>query len=363
MKELYYCKIAESGNGLCNQLFSLVTGIIIALQKGIKIIIVDEFLNDYSRNIKTPLSDIIDLNTLNTFLKSNYNITVLDRNKINFTVQSAKYGVEENNIDITDIIKENYCKHNILSINTNVNLNKIAGNDPVIGQKKYLEITYLLNGNLIKEKYEELNEFLKTKVEFNVYHNKIFVHTMCWMNQIDRNKFDNILKNITFMKKFDILKDENKIITQYNKINIIHLRVEEDAIKHWSRQNNMNPLFFKNVIERKYINNIYKYINKNDMTILLTYSTQNGVIEFLKNNGYNYHISHKVKEWGRELNAIKDTNMINLCNNIFIGNFNLEKLNGSSLSYFLLNNIKNPNVKRILIDVDRILMPEQIITN
>ena len=363
MKQVYYCKIAESGNGLCNQLFSLVTGIIIALQKGLKIIIVDEFLNDYSRNTRTPLSDIIDLNILNDFLQSTYNITLLDRNKINFKIQSVNYGTEENTIDLTDIIKANYYKNNILYINTNVNLNKIAGKDPVVGKQKYLEVTYLLNDNVIKEKYEEWNGFLKTKVEFNLYNNSIFIHTMGWINQIDRNKFDNILKNIHFMKQFDILKDENKIITQHKKINIIHLRVEEDAIKHWSRQNNMNPLFFKNIIERKYINNIYKYINKNDMTILLTYSTQNGVVDFLKNNGYNYHISRKVKEWGSELNAVKDTNMIELCNNIFIGNFNLEKLNGSSLSYFLLNKIKKSNIKRILIDVDRILMPEQVINN
>ena len=360
MKELYYCKIYQPGSGLCNQLFALTTGIILALQKGFKIIIVDSFLNDYNRNSVTPISEIINLDKLNTFLRTNYNIVVLDRHKINLTIQSVKYGIEQNYADITNIIKDKYYKNNTLYINTNVNLNMIAGRDPLIGKQKHLEITYLINDNLLKEQYEEINGLLKTKIEFNLQSTN-FVHIMGWINFIDKNKFDNILKNISFVKRFDIPNNEHKSITQHNKINIIHLRLEEDAIKHWSKQNNMNPTFFKNVIERKYINLIYKYINKNDMNILLTYSSQNGVIDFLKNNGYTYNISSKIPEWGRELNAIKDTNVIDLCNNIFVGNFNLENLNGSSLSYFLLNNIKKTNIKSILIDLDKILAPESII--
>ena len=361
MKEIYYCKIAESGSGLCNQLFALVTGILLALQKGRKIVIVDSFSNDYSTNSRTRVSDVINLDKLNIFLKSNYNIIVLDRHNINVTIKTVKYGIDGNYIDITNTIKDKYYKNNLFCINTNVNLNNIAQRDPLIGQQKQLELTYSVNDILLKESYEEINGFLKTKIEFNLQ-NTNFIHVMGWINHIDRCKFDNILKNIHFVKKYDIPDNENKIIAQCKKINVIHLRLEDDAITHWSRQNNMSPTFFKNIIERKYINIIYKHINKNDMNIILTYSTQNSVIDFLKKNDYNYHISSKIHEWGRELNAIKDTNMIYLCNNLFIGNFNLENLNGSSLSYFLLNNIKKTNIKSILIDLDKILVTENVVT-
>jgi hypothetical protein len=115
----------------------------------------------------------------------------------------------------------------------------------------------------------------------------------------------------------------------------------------------MSKLNFQNYIEQKYINIIKKYINKKDITVLLTYSTNNNVIHYLKKNEYTYYISPKIEQWGREINAIKDTSIIGLCNNIFIGNFNLKHLNGSSLSYYLINKL-NPNVKYITLDLDRI---------
>jgi hypothetical protein len=361
MNKLYFCKIAQLGSGLCNQLFALITGIILASKNGKEIVIVGAFLNDYNKKDITPISEIINLNILNYFLKLYYNIVLLDRFKTNISIHSAKYGTDDNYIDITNKIKEKYLQNNTFCINTNVDLNNLAEKDPFFGKSKHLEIEYLLNDNVVKERYEELNGHLKTKVEFNLQNN-LFIHTMEWINHIDRNMFDNILQNITFVNQFCIPREENKLLSQYTKINVIHLRLEPDAIKHWSRQNNMSLPLFKNIIENKYINIINKYINKKNMNILLTYSTENGVIDFLKKNGYNYYISSKNQEWGRELNAIKDTAMIDLCNNIFIGNFNLEKLNGSSLSYFLLNKMKskNINVKKFLIDLDHILVPEQI---
>ena len=128
-----------------------------------------------------------------------------------------------------------------------------------------------------------------------------------------------------------------------------------------ARLANMQKPIFKNVIEQKYIQIIKNHVNKNDMNILLSFSTNNPVVQFLKQNGYNIHISSKMDEWGREVNAIKDTTSIELCNNLFIGNFNLLKLNGSSLSYYLINKLK-PNMKCITIDLDRIKDNERVFT-
>jgi len=181
---------------------------------------------------------------------------------------------------------------------------------------------------------------------------------MDWINTYNKTIFDNILKNIVFLKNIVLPENEHNYISKYNKINVIHLRIEVDAILHWSKMNNMPQLFFQNYIEQKYINIIKKYINKNELTVLLTYSNDNKVIRYLKQNEYNYYISPKIDKWGREINAIKDASIIDLCNNVFIGNFNLQNLNGSSLSYYLLNKLR-PNVKCITIDLDRIIMDEK----
>ena len=124
-------------------------------------------------------------------------------------------------------------------------------------------------------------DFLKEKIEFNV-NNTIFNYKMGWINTYNKTMFDNILKNIIFLKNIVLPENEHNYISKYNKINVIHLRLEEDAIVHWSKMNNMSKLNFQNYIEQKYINIIKKYINKKDITVLLTYSTNNNVIHYLK---------------------------------------------------------------------------------
>ena len=78
----------------------------------------------------------------------------------------------------------------------------------------------------------------------------------------------------------------------------------------------------------------------------------NGVIQFLKENKYNFEFSIKFFE-DREKNAIVDLLISKYCNNIFIGNFNTIKLNGSTFSYYVGKIIQNSR-KNIYIDLDRI---------
>jgi hypothetical protein len=357
MKQLYYCRIANIKSGLCNQLFALINGIILAERKKSKIVILGLFLNDYSRNNVTPISQIIDLPKFNMFVLQNYGIHIMDKTDTKLSIHNVTYGTQDHHIDITQIVIDKFYKNNTLLIDTNINLNLLAGNDPSSGKVKYIEITYSLNNITLIDKYREQNGFLKEKIYFNL-NNKVFNYDMGWINTYNKSIFDDILKNIVFFKNIILPENEHSYISKYNKINVIHLRIEVDAILHWSKMNKMSALFFQNYIEQKYINIIKKYINKNELTVLLTYSNNNNVIQYLKQNEYNYYISPKIDKWGREINAIKDASIIGLCNNVFIGNFNLQNLNGSSLSYYLLNKLR-PNVKCITIDLDKILMDEK----
>lgn len=105
-------------------------------------------------------------------------------------------------------------------------------------------------------------------------------------------------------------------------------------------------------MKKKYIYIIKKYITLDERIIILTSSLSNQVIEFLKNNNYKYKLTKKFF-CEREKNAIVDLLISKICNNIFIGNFNLEKLNGSTYSYYITQYL-NSCVKKILIDLDRI---------
>jgi hypothetical protein len=165
--------------------------------------------------------------------------------------------------------------------------------------------------------------------------------------------FDNILTNITYHDDF-IIKSESIIneINKKKKVNIIHLRLENDAIIHWSKKNKMTHDVYLEHLENKYINLIKKYILKEDKTIILSSSASNRVIDFLNNDKYDYKFIDKLFE-DREKNAIIDLLISGSCNNIFIGNFNIQQHNGSSFSYYIWK-MTNDTIDKIYIDLDRI---------
>ena len=59
------------------------------------------------------------------------------------------------------------------------------------------------------------------------------------------------------------IREKNKT----NNINCIHLRLEEDAVEHWAKENKMTPNDFKKIIEDKYIDVITRNLKKEDVTL------------------------------------------------------------------------------------------------
>ena len=92
-------------------------------------------------------------------------------------------------------------------------------------------------------------------------------------------------------------------------------------------------------LENKYIDIIKHYIHKTDLTIVLTSSLENNVINFLKNQKYNYKLTNKLFT-GREKNAIIDLLVATKCNNIFLS------VEGSTFSFYISKLLRN-NVKQL----------------
>lgn len=113
---------------------------------------------------------------------------------------------------------------------------------------------------------------------------------------------------------------------------------------------------FKSHIKNKYIDLISRFINKDDSTIILSYSLSNMVIDFMVKNNYKFILTEKQFN-GRELNAIVDLLVSKSCNNVFIGAYNFENETGSTFSKYI-GTILPVNVKKICIDLDRITGPE-----
>jgi hypothetical protein len=345
---MYYSRICNSGAGFTNQIFALITSIINAYKKGEKVVVVGYFLNDINKSIYTPISQIFDVDKINIFLKNNYDIIIIDRNDIQFEIISIKYGSNETNyIDLTDFIQTNYFKNNSLHIDKKCSFNKIKG-DPCVGIVKKLIMKYKINNYHFEEIYDE-----NLKSNININFDGPYIFKLGWIDSFNDNMFDKILTNITYHNDF-ILKSEiilNKINTD-KKINVIHLRLENDGIVHWSKQNKMEPNNYRKYLENKYINLIKTHLSTIDENIIVSSSLSNGVIDFLKQNNYNYKFIDKFFN-DREKNAIVDLLVSKYCNNKFIGNFNFQNKNGSTFSYYMWK-CMNPNVITIYIDLDKV---------
>lgn len=354
MKNIYYLSLIRDGAGLTNQIFILVTGILKTLIMKKNIIIINGFSCDYKTLKYKSISDIFDLEKINYFLFNKYRIILYDKNKINFKIKSVYYGTSNVKIDITNEIINNFYTDNKLLIKKNIIFNNLKY-DPLINVKKNIYITYNLGDNIdITEIYDE---YLNDDIIFDLS-NQYYDNSFGYINSINKIIFEDILTNIHYNNYYlDIVDNYIKPIMN-NNINILHLRLENDAINHWSKINNIDINIFSEIIHNKYIYLIKKYINKDSENIILSYSQNNAVIDYLKNNKYNYKFIEKNNE-GREINALVDLLISFKCNNIFIGNFNLKKLSGSTFSYYISIKLSN-NIKKILIDLDNITDDEHI---
>jgi hypothetical protein len=337
MPNIHFLMMFKENSGFTNQLFSFVTGIISAIQKKSTIIVVHDFLMQYN-DLNTFISSdkIFNFNSMNSYLKNKYNITLVSYSNFNYHLDGVFYGYGENVIDITNKVS------NMLE---NKSFNSIAG-DPCIGVEKELCIAYTVNGS---EYYDIYREDYDKTIYFR-YPVMIFEYMFGWINLIDVEMFNDILTHIVFNDHIQNIDISPRLLKKYN---VIHIRNEEDAIDYWSNKNNMTNNEFEYTLNQVYINEIKKHIDPSITTLLLgNISETNEVVQFMKINNYSIQIFDKPFQY-REMNAIFDFKQSLLCDNVFIGNFNFDHLRGSSFSYYIC--LMTKPIKRVLIDLDYIL--------
>jgi hypothetical protein len=355
----YFLDISPLKNsGFCNQIYSILYTCGHALRNNIHFIFIGKYLKEIDTSNYCNIGEIINIDATNQFLKD-YNMVLIDYFDFSFKIAEAKYGIGNTTIDVTNEIKK-YCENKRFFMSRNINLNSLFGNPVKFFKDKFfislnrnnlkLYITYAINNITCKEIYEQDCGYLKSDIFYD-FENVVFAPSLRIHN--DCSPFSlGLLRNITFnnnmiltaKKYIDFILWKNKN-NKPNKINCIHLRLEDDAIECWSKQNDMSQLQFKTVIEEKYIDQIKKNIEKTDATLILSHNYDNKVIEFLKYNGYNYVLTPKMDK-NRDIAAIYDLLIGQYCNNVYI--FVYE----SSFSYTLLYRIyEQSNLKRIQLEL------------
>jgi hypothetical protein len=312
---------------LCNQLYFIAHALTNAISLHKEIFIVNSFYTDIDTHDNCPISFILDLYKTNLFLDK-YNIKIIDTYNLTFKIVSIKIGEHKNTVDITSKImnlqNKDLLKNKLFYISKDINLIELTG-EPLsnVNIEKKVYIEYEICGYIFQNEYAVKNGFLTNDIHMNMNSKFLKYDNYEYFNTVDKNNdiFNDILQNIQFHSKY-IYRSQNIIKNINNcsdKINVIHLRIEHDAIEHWSKMNDISVVSFKRKLEDKYIYFIQKYIQPSDLLFILSYETDNNIIQFLKQNKYNIYINKKYNDQGREINALQDMCIGEYCNNVFIG--------------------------------------------
>jgi hypothetical protein len=334
--------------GLCNQLYSIVGMCSYALENNIKYIFINHFLKEINTDNYCPISEIIDIKQTNLLLKKyNYDLVLFDYQKFNFVINYVKYGNNQFNIDVTDIAVSKFRNKNNFVMLTSDNLLKIFGIQS-IDQDTFIYINFQVDETVFNYTLDcTRNGFLKTNININL-NNVMFSSSKRYFNAC--TSFINLLRNIPFSDNIvSKANDYFKSFDNTKKINVIHLRLEDDAVQHWGMENNYKDFsLYKQNVENKYIDLIKKNISKDDITILICYDYNNNVVKYLNKNKFNYFKTPKFDN-NRDVSAIIDMHIGQYCNNVYIGVFE------STFSFTLLTRIYNKtNFKPLMFELNNL---------
>jgi hypothetical protein len=319
----------KSDSGLCNQLYSLINCICHCMNDNINILFIDKFYKSINTNNYCNISEIMNMNYMNNYL-SMYNIFLVDSKNFTFHIENAYLISEEKNeiYDVTNNVNI-FLHNNYFYISSNTILNFIPNDDTFL-----LKIKFIINNGFFYEIQTIKNKMLIENILYDF--NNLYFHAYSVVGYKSKYFWD-ILKNIQFTDEYisnaQLIKN-NININNSLKINCIHLRIENDLIDSYSKIFNLDYHLIKNIFENYFIFIINQMISKEDLTIILTSETDNNVIKYLTNNNYFFQIIPKLYN-DRELNAIIDLEVGQICNNMLIIVFE------SSFSYTLKHKIKN----------------------
>ena len=368
-ENLLFCKFGTSGIGLCNQLYSLVNTMVIgSVLKGNTLIVVDDFMGDLNSNQYHDASTILDLPRINTMY---HGVTLVSKHAIRMEVTKIEYGLSHMNkvVDITDKIVDRFYTKNRLFIPRGTSINSILGFDPCPDKIKQLYITYSLNhGTTFHDTRDEIRLLHDEDVDIDFVNlDKRLDDWLSLTSITDCKKetatFNYFLNHIYFNPIYEnyaaAFLDTAIVNNKTCKVNVIHLRLEEDAIPFWSSINGISREAYEKALVEQYIRAIQEHIDPTDsVTIILSMNTCNAVTKWMTENKYQMvQNTNKGLVVGREVNAIIDLIISAQCNSVFIGNLNPHNYHGSTFSYAIFNSLRNKPVIKVCIDNDDIYHP------
>jgi len=228
--------------GLCNQLQTIVKGILLGIKYN-RNVYINKFQMDLDNNNKLcDINSILDIENINLFLQNSIKTNIKLLNAIDLNIKKNLF---------------NYCLPTI----DYDNIQSISYINDIIELNETMEIIYL--GNIIS-----LNINQSFNYDYDDYSNSNFYYL--------------IMNNIKFNEIFYKLKEYIKQELQLINFNCVHLRIEDDALKHFASCYNL-PVQDYNQKLLNFYNEKINLLDKNKIYIC------SGMLEFNNNINIDYY--------------------------------------------------------------------------
>jgi hypothetical protein len=324
---VFCAKIFDENAGFTNQMIAFASAVIYCKRAHREILVVKDFMREVHTHKTIPVSEVFDMKKMNEYLKK-FDIQFVDLNKLNFQI---KYLYTKDNHDITSTAVRNnivyaqgvppYAVNNLLTMEYTVGGGEDDENRPVPRRSIFLQFqpprftifNYEQNLNLAN-----------------------FPYTFAWLGSLEPPLFEEIFTNLSFHPYFYERAADFAVsagVLGASAVSVIHLRIEKDT-EAFAKQCKMSFEEYQRRQTAEYIRHIQENIPKTDKIVVLCYVREHPVLDFLRENGYDFVMTEKTED-GRELCALVDLLVADLCNSVFIGYFDLESKRGSTYSYFI----------------------------
>jgi hypothetical protein len=326
--------------GFCNQWIQFFHGVIRCICDGVDVIVVDDFQTDLYSHTTRPLHEVLDLVTFNRHLSQQYGVVVVSKDQLDIRVRRVLYGTMTSFLDLTAEFVQAFVRDHHLVVPPGAPLNTLRG-DPAFLRRKSLRVAYQITPDLDLERhYAEEHCGIDCHFTDIPYHR--YEH---WPKQIPW--METLLRSCPFHPSF--YRDPSPGRT----VHVVHARLEPDSVRHWARENHMPEDAFHDLLADKYIQSISRHMDDGGVILVLSYEKDNRVVDHLAKTGRPYLFLEKEKDNGREWNAVRDMAFAETCGNgVFLGNFDLYRMQGSTYSYFLMKKCRFQTC--VLVDIERI---------
>jgi hypothetical protein len=330
--------LSERGAGLCNLLFGLVSAILRAAKQGAPYLLVDDLISvDFqAARSKVDLGQVIsDWQLFADAVHAITGVCVILRNREISHSARLRVRLDDHQFKVTslDAVK---IPHGLAF--------KIPPESVADPRRSEVHVTIDRHTTVIPLP-ADAHEGVLWKVDplkFRFY--------MAWLTHWPIETFNALLRAMPLVVSSAAFESPHP-----NKpLSVFHCRNEPDSILHWSGQSRLSQAAFCDVLHRAYGDAILRHIPRDHHVLVLSYRVHdNPMLTFLRRHGYTFTIQHKAAGKGRELNALQDlTTAIESCSGVFVGNFSMERMRGSSFTYTILQKMRRPNIKCVLFDLD-----------